>query len=202
MVSLESLTSNTTVAVTVFCFVAHHAPSPSKSIAVQYEPRKSLPRLTEDFVISCAVYSTGLTRFTPFRSIVPTHKHIRFPKFLRGFKFSRRHRISHVKMAGNLNLTGGMLVGRMPPGMMPSSSVPDVSSADFMSSAPVKTEYVSEKHHRDMLECLLGLKKNHELCDVSIIVNDRQIYAHRAVLAACRYVQLTETHYHLLKLHC
>lgn len=83
-------------------------------------------------------------------------------------------------MAGSINLTAGL--SSMPPGL---NNVPDVSSAEFMSSAPVRTIYISEKHPRDVLESLSELRKSHELCDVTILVNGKQIYAHRACLAAC-----------------
>ena len=86
-------------------------------------------------------------------------------------------------MAGSINLTAGLR--SMPPGL---NNVPDVSSAEFMSSAPVRTIYISEKHPRDVLESLSELRKSHELCDVTILVNGKQIYAHRACLAACRYI--------------
>ncbi|XP_055327885.1 kelch-like protein diablo [Paramacrobiotus metropolitanus] len=91
-------------------------------------------------------------------------------------------------MSGNFNLTAGMLSGggMLPPGMLnPNTSVPDVSSADSRTAAPIIAEYFSEKHHRDMLESLFQLRKSRELCDVTIVVNDRHIFAHRAVLAAC-----------------
>ncbi|OWA50514.1 Kelch-like protein 20 [Hypsibius exemplaris] len=61
---------------------------------------------------------------------------------------------------------------------------PDVSASEF-SSASGKTLYVSDKHHQDILALLCELRRNNELCDVTILVGERQIFAHRAVLAAC-----------------
>ncbi|OQV16556.1 Kelch-like protein 20 [Hypsibius exemplaris] len=100
-------------------------------------------------------------------------------RLLWGFRFPGRHSFRR-KMAGSINLTAGL--PSMPPHGL--QSVPDVSASEFL-SAPVKTLYVSDKHHQDILALLCELRRNNELCDVSILVGERQIFAHRAVLAAC-----------------
>ena len=90
-------------------------------------------------------------------------------------------------MAGNLNCTLASGLPASVCNMLPAgNSVPDVSSADFAYGAPIKTVYTSEKHFRDLVENLNNLRQNRDLCDVNIIVNDRQILCHRVVLAACR----------------
>ncbi|TPP62738.1 Ring canal kelch protein [Fasciola gigantica] len=45
--------------------------------------------------------------------------------------------------------------------------------------------YTSERHPKHSLEAMNSLRKNHELCDVVLLVDGREIYTHRVVLAAC-----------------
>lgn len=45
--------------------------------------------------------------------------------------------------------------------------------------------YTSERHPRHSLEAMNSLRKNRELCDVVLLVDGREIYTHRVVLAAC-----------------
>ena len=104
-------------------------------------------------------------------------------------------------MANSMNLTAGL--PQLGGGGL-QAAVPDVSASDSM-AAPVKTIYISDKHHHEILSSLSALKRNNELCDVSIVVADRQIYAHRAVLAACRYDctnKIDSSHYATLQLFC
>ncbi|XP_071493702.1 kelch-like protein 20 [Diadema antillarum] len=48
-----------------------------------------------------------------------------------------------------------------------------------------KFVYVSDRHPKDTLEMTNILRKQRELCDVVINVNDMKIYAHRIILSAC-----------------
>lgn len=45
--------------------------------------------------------------------------------------------------------------------------------------------YASERHPRQSLESMSCLRKNRELCDVVLLVDGREIFTHRIVLAAC-----------------
>ncbi|XP_063966735.1 kelch-like protein 20 [Lytechinus pictus] len=48
-----------------------------------------------------------------------------------------------------------------------------------------KFVYISDRHPKDTLEMTNILRKQRELCDVVINVNDKKIYAHRIILSAC-----------------
>ncbi|CAL8077550.1 unnamed protein product [Calicophoron daubneyi] len=45
--------------------------------------------------------------------------------------------------------------------------------------------YTSEQHSKRSLESMNCLRKNRELCDVVLLVDGREIFTHRVVLAAC-----------------
>ncbi|CAH8594057.1 unnamed protein product [Dicrocoelium dendriticum] len=45
--------------------------------------------------------------------------------------------------------------------------------------------YASERHPQQSLESMNCLRKNRELCDVVLLVDGREIFTHRVVLAAC-----------------
>ncbi|VDP87060.1 unnamed protein product [Echinostoma caproni] len=45
--------------------------------------------------------------------------------------------------------------------------------------------YTSERHPKHSLEAMNSLRKNRELCDVVLLVDGKEIYTHRVVLAAC-----------------
>ncbi|XP_022099103.1 kelch-like protein 20 [Acanthaster planci] len=45
--------------------------------------------------------------------------------------------------------------------------------------------YTSDRHPRETLEMINILRRQRELCDVVIVVNENKIYAHRIILSAC-----------------
>ena len=50
---------------------------------------------------------------------------------------------------------------------------------------PARFVYTSDRHPRETLEMINILRRQRELCDVVIVVNETKIYAHRIILSAC-----------------
>ena len=50
---------------------------------------------------------------------------------------------------------------------------------------PARFVYTSDRHPRETLEMINILRRQRELCDVVIVVNEQKIYAHRIILSAC-----------------
>lgn len=52
------------------------------------------------------------------------------------------------------------------------------------SAAPAVQQHVDEKHPRQLLDVMALLWMRHDLCDVGLVVGDREITAHKVVLSA------------------
>ena len=48
-----------------------------------------------------------------------------------------------------------------------------------------KVTYCSDKHARTTLRSMAGLRRDQELCDVIVMVGEREFLAHKLVLSAC-----------------
>lgn len=71
--------------------------------------------------------------------------------------------------------------------MAPLFSPRSTQPVTFAQPPPHELEYVEREYPRNAYANLERFRKHKELCDATFIVNDKEIYAHRVVLAACSH---------------
>ncbi|KAA3673543.1 kelch-like protein 20 [Paragonimus westermani] len=69
---------------------------------------------------------------------------------------------------------------------MPASSVPTLAGKPQPNQSSCnRLVYSSERHPQQSLEVMNCLRRNRELCDVVLLVDGREVFTHRVVLASC-----------------